>query len=76
MALKLQTIIFKKTKWTKKKAESWLKSHDFKIKRLKNYNQLNTFRYRQRPPSHFVTSSYRTKDFKDGIYFVFGKLKN
>ena len=34
-----------------------------------------SFRFRQRPPTDFIKSSFRTKNIGDGVSLVFGRLK-
>ena len=73
----IQSVIIPKSKFTEKEATEWILDHDFSIKgkRIKNYKNTEFYRFRQKPPSHFVKDSIRTMVKKKGIQFIVGKLK-
>lgn len=73
----IQSVIIPKSKFTEKEATEWILDHDFstKGKRIKNYKTTEFYRFRQKPPSHFVKDSIRTMVKKKGIQFIVGKLK-
>tara|TARA_R100001594_G_C3914314_1_gene234101 strand:- start:97 stop:375 length:279 start_codon:yes stop_codon:yes gene_type:complete len=72
---KIQTIVFPKKLFTASTAEKWLKKHNYKTagKRIKNWNEKNTLRYRQLPPSHFDKSTFKVKKLRNGVMMTFGK---
>ena len=76
--MKLQTIIFDKKYHTLGGVKTWLKTHKYKTtfygKPIENTK--NFYRARQFAPSRFITGSYRTINKKNGIKFVFGKIKS
>jgi len=53
---KIQTILFSKDKWTKKKASSWLKKHNYSNKGVDD--KPDTLRYRQLDPSYVEQIGY------------------
>lgn len=70
----MQTLIFLKSKFTKEQAISWAKSHGKKHNSVRETS--DSFRLRQRPPSDFDNSTYRTVKLTDGVSAVLGKLKS
>jgi hypothetical protein len=66
--MKLQSVIFKKTEFTKAKAKSWLKRHKLKTSLDE---KPTTLRARQKDPSKKKT--FRTITFTKGIKGVIAK---
>jgi len=62
----VQSVIFSKPEWTKRKAVNWLKKHDFTG--LEVDEKPNTLRFRQLEPSDKY--SYATKSIGNNIEFV------
>jgi len=54
----VQTIVFNKDKWSKDKAEEWLKKHNFHSGKV-DENE-NSLRFRQKNPEEFEKDSFRT----------------
>lgn len=69
----VQSIIFEKGTWTKKRAKEWLKKHDYKHGKVDTTE--NFYRYRQIDPKKFNKKSFRTIVFGKGIEAVIGKTK-
>ena len=65
---KVQSILFRKDKWTLESAEKWLVEHQHTPHKLDKRG--NFFRYRQLPASDF--DHFRTKKIDDGINFIIG----
>jgi len=68
----IQSVLFNKDKHTEKKADKWLKTHNFKIdKSTYNFNNTNYLRYRQHDPDDkkFVYRMHQI-DPETDIYFV------
>ena len=76
MPTKIQSVILPKSKFSESAANAWILKKGFsnKGKRIYNYKTTNFFRFRQRPPSHFVKGSFRTKNFKNGVKVIFGTI--
>jgi len=68
-SMKVQTLIFAKSHFSRSSAKKWAKSHGFKASKVDEKE--NTFRLRQKPPSKFET--FRTITFKPGIKAVVAK---
>ena len=60
--MEVQSVLFRKDKFTKKKAEKWLKENDYKVKKVDTTPTL--YRYRQLEPSLFHKDKYKIKSFK------------
>ena len=60
--MEVQSVLFKKDKYTKKKAEKWLKENDFKVKKVDTTPTL--YRYRQLEPSLFHKDKYKIKSLE------------
>jgi len=72
--MEVQSVLFKKNKYSKKKAEKWLIDNNFKVKKVDTTTTLH--RYRQLEPSLFHKDSYKIKSFKGkDIQVVIGKRK-
>tara|TARA_R110000824_G_C14947788_1_gene650577 strand:+ start:432 stop:662 length:231 start_codon:yes stop_codon:yes gene_type:complete len=72
--MEVQSVLFRKDKFTKKKAEKWLKDNNFKVKKVDTTTTLH--RYRQLEPTLFHKDSYKIKSFKGKeIQAVIGKRK-
>ncbi len=69
--MEIQSIIFFKSGFTRFKAVEWLKKHG---KRTDLEEKAHTFRARQKSPSEFEKSTFRTKEINDHIDFIIGKL--
>ena len=61
MGFEVQSVIFNKSKWTIRKAEGWLKKHNYKTSFYgKDVDETaNYYRYRQQAPSKY--KKYRMK---------------
>jgi len=64
----IQSLIFKKDKFSKEKAKKWAKEHGFKNSKVDEKEE--TFRLRQKNPGQYKTM--RTFDMKDGVKAVVG----
>jgi len=70
----LQTVIVpKKLAASRSKATKLARRHANRIYTSRETGQ--SYRFRQRPPTDFVKSSFRTVKLPDGISLVYGKLK-
>ena len=69
-----QSVLFLKSKYTKPKAEKWLKENGFKVKKVDTTETL--YRYRQLDPKLFNPDTYRMKKIKgNDIKLVVGMRK-
>jgi hypothetical protein len=77
MSLIIQSVLIPKNKFTLIKARKWIANNHFKLSFYgKQVDETeNYYRYRQMAPSRFIKDKYITKDFKDGVKLVMGKLK-
>lgn len=68
----VQSVIFKKSKWSLKNAKSWLTSHHYKLKHRGKPVDVKplTYRFRQKDPSMFKRMV--TKKLPNGISFIIG----
>ena len=69
--MKLQSIIFPKSKFTKKQAYQWIQFHGYKIKFGNKKGPditLNYYRFRQRAPNK--NANYYIKTLNNGIKLV------
>ena len=73
MGFEVQSVIFNKSKWTIKKAEDWLKKHNYKTSFYsKGVDETaNYYRYRQQAPSKY--KKYRMKPIGNEIILVLGR---
>ena len=71
MTFEVQSVIFNKSKWTPKKAEEWLKKHNYKTSFYGKKVDItaNFYRYRQTAPKY---KSYRMKPIGNEIMLVLG----
>ena len=70
----VQSVLFLKSKYTKPKAEKWLRENNFKIKKVDTTESLH--RYRQLDPKLFDDKSFRMRKIKgNDIKLVVGKRK-
>jgi hypothetical protein len=69
VGMKVQTIIFDKTSFTKGKAKKWAKQHEYKD-RVDETD--NFYRMRQINPERFKKDSFKTIEFTEGIKAVVG----
>lgn len=70
----LQTVIFHKdNQWSVREARTWLRDHD----KVADYADVkkDTIHFRQREPSDFDPTSFRSVQVGDGITLVVGHLK-
>ena len=76
--MEVQSVILPKDKFCETCATNWILKNKYstKGKRIKNYKTTNFYRFRQRPPSHFIKKTFRTKRLRNGIKIVMGKLKS
>lgn len=70
---KVQTLVFSKKKFTRKKAVAWAKTHDFKSSDVDETDV--SYRLRQRDPGRFQPGSFRTVKLTAGVLAVIGKLR-
>lgn len=70
---KVQTLIFSKSSFTRKKAQAWAKTHDFKSGGVDETE--DSYRIRQRDPSRFLSDSFRTVKLAAGVSATLGKLR-
>lgn len=73
-----QTLILAKTKFkTKAQATAWVRQRGFKVrhKRKGPDETATSFRFRQRDPGDFVSSSFKTIKLTGGVSMVVGRLK-
>lgn len=68
-SMKVQTLIFKKSRFDREAAVKWATSHNFKASKVDETE--NSYRLRQRDPGEFET--FRTITFKPGIKAVVAK---
>lgn len=59
--LLVQSLVFKKSKFTKKRAKNWARSHGFSHTAIDE--KLHTYRMRQLEPSRMNPNSYATISF-------------
>jgi len=73
----IQSVIIPKNKFTEKQANAWILKNNYsdKGKRIKNYKTTEFYRFRKKPPSHFIKTSYKTINLKNGMRLVMGKIK-
>lgn len=72
--METQSVLFLKSKYTKAKAEKWLKENGFKVKKVDTTETLH--RYRQLDPKLFKPDTYRMKKIKgNDIKLVVGMRK-
>lgn len=69
----LQSLIFDKSKFTAKGAQKWAKDHNFSESNVDETG--DSIRLRQKDPSEFDDSTFRTVPITEGITSVMGKLK-
>lgn len=76
MSLKTQSVIISKDNFTLSKAKQWIKKNKYKLTYYGKGVDIkpNTYRFRQDAPKHFNSKTYITKDLKNGIKLVLGKL--
>jgi len=68
----VQSVLFDKKKYTKPKAEKWLRENNFKVKKVDITESLR--RYRQLDPQLFDQKSFRMRNIKGKeIRLVVGK---
>ena len=70
----VQTLIFRKPKFTVATAKSWARRHDFRNDKVDETDA--SIRLRQRTPSDFQSESFRTITLTEGVQAVIGKLKD
>ena len=71
----VQSVIFKRNKWTKEQASKWLKEHKYKhIFRGKSPKDIskNYLRYRQHDPNRY--KKFSSKKLGKGIELILGYL--
>lgn len=74
MSLEIHNVYFMTTDgWTKSKAEKWLRSHDYKVKKKDPHYVGNEIRYNQMPKQKF--KSFITKILPNGVHLVLGVRK-
>ena len=68
----VQSVIFNKSQWRPRTAETWLKKHGYKTSFYGKKVDItpNYYRYRQIAPHKFKT--YRNKDLGNGVMLVIG----
>ena len=72
--METQSVLFLKSKYTKQKAEKWLRENGFKVKKVDTTETLH--RYRQLDPKLFDEKTFRMKKIKgNDIKLVVGKRK-
>ena len=70
--MEVQSVLFNKTKYTKKQAEKWLIDNKYKVKKVDITENLR--RYRQLDPKLFNQNTYRMKKLKgNDLMLVMGK---
>ena len=68
----VQSVLFMKNKYTKSKAEKWLRENNFKVKKVDTTESLH--RYRQLNPKLFDDKSFRMRKIKGNeIKLVVGR---
>lgn len=72
-ALRVQSLIFSKQVFSRKKAVEWAKTHDFKARDVDETE--TSYRLRQRPPNRFKPGSFRTVALTRGVKAVLGRLR-
>lgn len=68
-SMQVQTLIFKKSHFSRESAVEWAKSHDFKVMKVDETEE--SYRIRQRDPGEFEI--FRTISFKPGLKAVVAK---
>ena len=68
----IQSILFRKDKWSERNAFKWLEDHNYSTNKIDRRG--NFYRFRQISPSEF--DKYRTKRTPEGIDFIFGYKEN
>lgn len=73
MTGKLQSILIPKSKFNKKEAKSWIRSHDYKVTyhRKPVHETEKYWRFRQEAPKK--NGDYYVKELANGIKFIFLK---
>jgi hypothetical protein len=69
----VQSILFDVEKYTVEQAKKWLKDHNYKNDKVDTTDQYH--RFRQKDPSEFDESTFRTIKFTDGLKAIVGKIK-
>jgi hypothetical protein len=70
--MEVQSVLFNKTKYTKKQAEKWLLDNKYKVKKVDITENLR--RYRQLDPKLFNQKTFRMKKLKgNDLMLVLGK---
>jgi hypothetical protein len=59
--------------WNQKKAEVWLKKHNYKIKKKDPHFLGNEIRYNQLPKQKFKSDSYITKILPNKVHMILGE---
>lgn len=76
MSLELHNIYFMTTDgWTKSKAEKWLRSHNYKVKKKDPHYVGNELRFNQLPKTKFKPDSYITKILPNKVHIVLAVRK-
>jgi len=71
---RVQTLVMNKERFrTKTEAKKWAKDNGYKSNDVRETTR--SWRLRQRPVGDFVTGSFRTIDFTDGVVSVIGRIK-
>jgi len=74
MSLEIHNVYFMTTDgWTKSKAEKWLRSHNYKVKKKDPHYVGNEIRYNQMPKQKF--KSFITKILPNKVHLVLGVRK-
>lgn len=68
-AMRVQSLLFPRDKWTKPEARDWLKEHGYKSRKVDETDRY--YRFRQEDPAQF--SVLRTKRFGEDIKAVVGR---
>ena len=68
----LQSYVFKRDYWKLADVRAWLRDHG---QETAIDTTAKTYRARQRDPKDFVSDSFRTVTFRDGVEAVIGHLR-
>jgi hypothetical protein len=76
MSLEIHNVYFLTTDgWTKSKAEKWLRSHDYKVKKKDPHYVGTELRFNQLSKTKFNPKSYITKILPNGVHLVLAVRK-
>jgi len=71
----IQSVRFKKNKWTVTQSNKWMREHNIPIKKIDKTYYVNYNAYRQIDPKEIKKGTYTTKKTSDGVEIIFAEKK-